>query len=51
MGDLESCCFDCSCWTPAEGGHGDGYEDVRKFWVMRRALRKFPDLDEKEREV
>lgn len=31
--------------------HGDGYEDAREFWVMLKALRKFPDLDEKEREV
>jgi hypothetical protein len=26
-------------------------EEVREFWVMLKALRKFPDLDEKGREV
>jgi hypothetical protein len=27
-----------------------GYEDAREFWVMLKAFRKFPDLEDKGRE-
>ncbi|KAL3475914.1 kinase-like domain-containing protein [Aspergillus californicus] len=31
--------------------HGDGYQDAKDFWMDLRRLRKFPNLDEKGREV
>lgn len=31
--------------------HGDGHEDAKAFWQDLRVLRKYPDLDEKGREV
>ncbi|KAJ5582383.1 hypothetical protein N7535_001003 [Penicillium sp. DV-2018c] len=33
------------------GVHGDGHEDAKEFWTDLRHLRKYPDLDEKGREV
>ncbi|KAL3440484.1 kinase-like domain-containing protein [Aspergillus insuetus] len=31
--------------------HGDGHEDAKDFWTDLRLLRKFPNLDEKGREI